>query len=130
MVAIEDAAYISIGRACGFAGLAIFCVMLGLAFEPFMATRAGDWLSLATTLVLAFYAARARTRPYKKTEAWLILPKAERPPAGIAQRVMGETLREAYFWHARQAALVSAVLLGTSAVLQATGWTWPSSVLS
>ena len=126
MAAIENAAYISIGRACGFAGLAIFCVMLGFAFEPFLATRAGGWLCLGTTLVLAFCAFRARTRPYRKTETWLILPKHARPPASIAQRVIGETLREVYLWHARQAALVSTLLLGSSVVLQATGWTWPA----
>lgn len=126
MVAIENAAYISIGRACGFAGLAIICVMMGLAFEPFLATRAGGWLCLSTTLILAFYAARARTRPYRKTETWLILPKDERPPASIAQRVIGETLREVYLWHARQAALVSMLLLAVSVLLQATGWRWPA----
>jgi hypothetical protein len=126
MVAIENAAYISIGRACGFAGLAIFCVMLGLAFEPFLATRTGGWLCLATTLVLAWCATRARTRPYRKTEAWLIIPRDQRPPASIAQRVIGETLREVYFWHARQAALVAMVLLAASVLFQATGWTWPS----
>ena len=126
MVAIENAAYVSIGRACGFAGLAIFCVMLGFAFEPFLASRAGGWLCLATTLVLVFCAAKARTRPYKKTEAWLILSKTERPPASIAQKVIGEILREVYIWHARRAALAAAVLLGASVLLQATGWTWSS----
>ena len=68
--------------------------------------------------ILAFRALTARTRPYKRTELWLILAKDARPPAGIAQRVIGEALRDTYTWFARQAAIISVVLLMTSVVLQ------------
>ena len=39
-------------RACGFASLAIFCVMIGLSFMPREAFQAGGFLSLLLTLVL------------------------------------------------------------------------------
>lgn len=124
MDAIENAAYVSVGRACGFAGLAVFCLMFGLSFEPALAARTGGVVCLAVTLILAFYAYRARTRPYKRTELWLILPKDQRPPAGVAQRLIGEALRETYLWFAKQAAIISVVLLASSLALQMTGFAW------
>ncbi|MDH3738924.1 MAG: hypothetical protein OER92_07000, partial [Alphaproteobacteria bacterium] len=109
MDAIENAAYISVGRACGFAGLAIFCVIFGLSFEPALAARAGGGLCVALALVLAVYAYRAPTRPYKRTELWLILAKDKRPPAIYAQRVIGNALRETYVWFSRQSAIIAIV---------------------
>ena len=71
MEAIENAAYISVGRACGFAALAIFCLMFGLSFDPPLAARTGGLLCLGLTVILGLYALRARSRPYKRTELWL-----------------------------------------------------------
>ena len=118
MEAIENAAYVSVGRACGFAALAIVCLMLGLAYDPAAAARTGAVLVLAVAVILALYALRARSRPYKRTELWLILPKDQRPPASFAQRVIGETLRETYLWFAQQAVVVSLILLAASLLLQ------------
>ena len=42
MEAIENAAFISVGRACGFVGLAVFCIVFGLMYDPVFAARAGD----------------------------------------------------------------------------------------
>ena len=117
MRAIENAAFTSVGRACGFFGLAIFCVMWGVSFQPDLAARVGGWLCLSAAAYLSVCALRARTRPYKRTETWLILPKTERPPAEIAQRVIGEALRETYFWFAKHAALFAVVLLVSSVAL-------------
>ncbi len=124
MQAIENAAYISIGRACGFAGLAVFCLVFGLSFEPVLAARTGGVVCLGVALILGFRAFRAPLRPYKQTELWLILSKDERPPAELAQRVIGEALRGAYIWFARQAAALAAVLLAVSIVLQLVGFFW------
>ncbi len=121
MEIIENAAFVSIGRACGFAGLAIFCVMGGLAFDPALAARTGGWLCLATALYLAMCAWRARARPYRRTETWLILRKEHRPPATIAQKVIGQALRETYLWFAKHAALIAAVLLAVSVMIQLAG---------
>ncbi len=72
-------------------------------------------------MVLAAYALRARTRPYKRTETWLILAKDQRPPAGVAQQLIGEALRETYVWFARQSAVFAIVLLASSVVLDFAG---------
>lgn len=115
---IENAAYVSVGRACGFAGLAVFCLMFGLSFDPALAARTGGAVCLAVTVILACYAATAPNRPYKRTEVWLILAKDDRPPADIAQRLIGQTLRQTYLWFARQSAIISLVLLTASLALQ------------
>ncbi len=119
MDAIKNAAFVSIGRACGFAGLAIFCLMFGLSFDLVLAARTGGMLCLTVTMVLALYGLRARSRPYKRTELWIILPKEQRPPARFAQRVVGDTLRETYLRFARQTVLVAIGLLAISLLLQA-----------
>ena len=118
MDAIENAAYVSVGRACGFSGLAIFCLMFGFAFDPALAARIGGGLCLLVAVILAAYALRARSRPYKRTEVWLMLAKDHRPPAGVAQQLIGEALRQTYIWFARQAAIIAMALLVSSLVLQ------------
>lgn len=120
MDAIENAAFVSVARACGFAGLGVFTLMFGLSFEPALAARTGGALCLMATLFLGFCAYRAPTRPYKRTELWLILAKDERPPAGIAQKVIGTVLRETYIWFAQRAAIISIVLLVAAAALRFT----------
>lgn len=123
MDAIDNAAYISVGRACGFAGLAVMCIMLGLSFEPVLAARTGGILALSLALILCVFALRAPSRPYNRTELWLILAKEHRPPAPIAQIVVGRALRDAYFWFARQVVLVAILLLATSVGLTIVGIT-------
>ncbi len=118
MNAVEKAAFISVGRACGFKGLAIFCLMFGLSFELALAARAGGILCAILTAILVLYAYRARFRRYKRTELWIILDKAERPPAGIAQKIVGQVLHETYLWFARRTAANSAVLLGAALALK------------
>ena len=39
-------AYETVLRACGFGSLAIFCVMIGLSFEPRVAFQAGGMLTM------------------------------------------------------------------------------------
>jgi hypothetical protein len=83
-------------RACGFGSLAIFCVMIGLSFEPHMAFQAGGTLTLAMAGILAYKAQEALTKPYKRTEMWLYLPKDLRPPEASAQRITSALMRETY----------------------------------
>ena len=122
MRAIETAALISVGRACGFAGLAILCVMLGLSFEPVLAARAGGLMGLGLAAILAVFGMLAERRAYQETETWLILPKEERPPAAVAQELIGKTLRETYFWFAERAMVGSMILLGASLMFKVLGW--------
>ena len=107
---IEKAAFVSVGRACGFAGFAVLCVMVGLSFEPLVAARTGGAATFAMTLFLGYRAKSSPARPYRHTEVWIMLAKAERPDDSLAQKLIGEALRDAYIWYARQTALVTVIL--------------------
>lgn len=117
MESVERAAYLSVGRACAFGGLAIFCFVVGLSYDPNLAAKSGGLLCMLMTAILLMRAASAPTRPYKTTETWLMLEGAERPSAHIAQQVIGSALREAYFWYARSTAIVTASLLAFALLL-------------
>lgn len=111
---IEHAATISIGRATGFGALAIFCVVFAFAFDPVIATRAGAILCIAMAALLGHFAMLAPLRSYRRTELWLILPKADRPPAAVAQRLIGEALRRAYLRFAEASLLLATIFAGLS----------------
>ena len=117
MQAVERAAYLSVGRACGFGALAIFCFMVGLSYDPNLAARSGGLLTMLMTAILVMRALSAPARPYRTTETWLMLEAAQRPSAHVAQQVIGSALRDAYFWYARSTATVAALLLGMALVL-------------
>lgn len=110
MDAIERAAFTSVGRACGFAGLAILCVMIGLSHEPRLAAETGGFFAFVMTLFLGYRAKVAVKRPYRDTETWLILEDWERPAKSVAQEVIGRSLREAYVWFGRHTAFVTVIL--------------------
>jgi hypothetical protein len=118
---IEQAAFVSVGRACGFASLAIFCAMTGLSFEPRLAAEFGGMLSFGLTLVLGYRARQALDRPYRQTETWLMLADTDRPQEQVAQQRIGTALREAYVWFARHAAAATVVLWLAVMVLSVTG---------
>ncbi len=89
-------AFETVLRACGFGSLAIFCVMIGLSFEPRAAFQAGGFLTMLMSAILLFKAHEARTKNYRKTEMWLYLPKEHRPPESYAQWASATVLRETY----------------------------------
>jgi hypothetical protein len=93
---MRQIAYETVMRACGFASLAIFCIMVGLSFEPRAAFQAGGFLTMLMTLVLLIKAREALTKHYRKTEMWLYLPKEVRPPEAYAQWASSTILRETY----------------------------------
>jgi hypothetical protein len=103
-------AYETVLRACGFASLAIFCVMIGLSFLPRTAFQAGGFLSMAMTLVLVFKAREARTKDHRRTEMWLYLPEDRRPPQAHAQRTIATVMRETYLIFARWTSIISIVM--------------------
>src|SRR3954471_24772339 len=72
-------------RACGFGSLAIFCVMIGLSFEPRLAFRTGGTLTIFMAGILLYKAREALTKDYRRTEMWLYIEKEHRPPAAYAQ---------------------------------------------
>lgn len=103
-------AYETVLRACGFASLAIFCVMIGLSFLPRSAFQAGGFLSMTMTLVLVLKAHGARTKDHRHTEMWLYLPKESRPPQALAQKTIALIMRETYLLFARWTAMISIVM--------------------
>jgi len=103
-------AYETVLRACGFASLAIFCIMFALSFLPRSAFQAGGFLSMVMTLVLVLKAWEARTKDHRRTEMWLYLPKESRPPQAHAQRTISAVMRETYLQFARWTALLSIVM--------------------
>jgi hypothetical protein len=102
-------AYEIVLRACGFASLAIFCVMIGMSFMPKLAFQAGGFLTTMMCAVLMYKAYEANTKDYRHTEMWLYLEKDERPPAAYAQWASATVLRETYL---RFAMWSSAVAIG------------------
>lgn len=107
---LRQAAMVSVGRACGFAGLAIACVMIGLSFDPPQMVRAGAILTFLLALALCAKAWIALKQDYRGTETWLMLPRQHKPPAEIAQATLPTVLRETYYRFARFSAGVSAGL--------------------
>jgi hypothetical protein len=100
-------AYTTVLRACAFASLAIFCVMIGLSFLPRSAFQAGGFLTIVMTLVLVLKAHEARTKDHRHTELWLYLAKESRPPQEVAQRTISTLMREIYLQFARWTAMVA-----------------------
>lgn len=98
---VENSALISVARGCGFAGLAIACGMVGFSFDPPGALKFGGFSGLLTCAVLILKALRSAGVSYRKTETWLILPEDSRPPAAIAQMVIGRARRQAFLRFAR-----------------------------
>ena len=94
-------------RACGFASLAIFCVMIGFSFAPRLAFESGGVLTMVMVGVLYLKAREARTKDYRRTEMWLYLPKELRPPNAYAQYVSSTVLRETYLTFAYWTAMIS-----------------------
>lgn len=123
MERLRIVAFQTIGRAVGFAGLAIFCVMIGLSFDPLMAVRSGGVLVLMLLSVLLMKARSALTSDHRQTEMWLYLDHCEKPAEAYAQWAAATVLRDAYFWFARWTAGV-AVLLWSAAVLFAFARDW------
>jgi hypothetical protein len=107
---MRQIAYTTVLRACAFASLAIFCVMIGLSFLPRSAFQAGGFLTIVMTLVLVLKAHEARTKDHRHTELWLYLPKERRPPQGIAQKTISTLMRETYLVFARWTAIISIMM--------------------
>ena len=103
-------AYATVLRACGFGSLAIFCFMVGLSFEPRIAFQSGGVLTMIMTGILFLKAQEARTKPYRRTEMWLYLPKEHRPPAASAQQLTSVVLRETYMTFALWTSLVAVAM--------------------
>ena len=103
-------AYETVLRACGFGSLAIFCVMIGLSFEPRVAFQTGGVLTLVMSGILIFKAQEALTKNHRRTEMWLYLPKEQRPPESYAQWASSTVLRETYLTFALWTSAIAIVM--------------------
>jgi hypothetical protein len=119
---LREAALLSVGRACGFAAFGIFCIMIGLSFDPLLMVQTGGLLSLGLTAGLLLKAGLAGRGDYRQSETWLLLPREARPPAGVAERLFVSAMREVYMRFARLAAIASIVLWMTAALLMVVGF--------
>jgi hypothetical protein len=105
---LRQTAMASVGRACGFAGLAIGCVMVGLSFDPPQMMRVGAMLTLFLAIALCLKAWIASKQDYRGTETWMMLPPEHKPPAEIAQKALSSVLRDTYLNFARFTVGISA----------------------
>jgi hypothetical protein len=103
-------AFETVLRACGFASLAIFCIMIGLSFNPRASFQAGGLLTTIMALVLILKAREALTKDHRRTEMWLYLPKEFRPPEAYAQWASATVLRDAYLSFALWSSVVAIVM--------------------
>ena len=119
-------AYETVLRACGFACLAIFCVMIGMSFDPKLAFQAGGFLTTMMAFVLVLKSREALSKDYRRTEMWLYIEKDFRPPEAYAQWASATVLRDTYLTFAMWTSVVSITmwvlalvfsLLGTTSTL-------------
>ena len=115
---IRSKAELSVARGCGFAGIAIATMMIGTIAEPVQSLVIGGVLTLLACFVLMLKANLAPRTPYKRTEVWLLLDKAERPQAPVAQQIIGGTLQEVYLRFALRAAHLASAFLLASIVMR------------
>lgn len=108
-------------KACMFAALAIFCMMVGLSYDLRLAFQTGGTLTILLSVVLVYKAIEARTKSYKKTEMWLLIPKDERPPESYAQRVSSTLLRETYLTFALWSSAVAIAMWAIAFLISLSG---------
>lgn len=119
MQRLQEMAWVSVGRGCGFAALGIVTFMFGMSGYLPGAFKAGGILTLITSLVLLFRGWQAPVRPYKRTEVWMMLDPEHRPVDSLAQSLIGETLQRTYFDFALHSTLLAACMLAISLLLDA-----------
>jgi hypothetical protein len=81
--------------------------MVGMSFNAQLAFQTGGMLTTIMVLVLLYKAREALTKDHRKTEMWLYLPKALRPPAEYAQWASATVLRDTYLMFALWTAAVA-----------------------
>jgi len=122
MEELRRIAFETVMRACGFGSLAIFCIMIGLSFQPRLSFQAGGTLSLMMVGILAYKAREAWTKPYRRTEMWLYLPKELRPPERSAQQTISMVMRETYLTFAYWSASIALFMWSAALVFALLGY--------
>lgn len=110
----RQVATVCVGRAVFFGSFGIVLFMLGFAFVPVTALRAGATMSLLMSAVLLLKSYTALTKQPRRTEVWLHLADEHRPHNPGAARFFALTLREVYALFARRVLLTSLGLFAAS----------------
>ena len=116
---IRRLADLSIARGCGFAALAVACVMISLAGNIGSVFEAGGIGCLLTAMALILKAHYASPATFKRTEVWIMLDKRERPADDIAAVWITDARRFALLKWANRMAWAAAVLLGAAVLVMA-----------
>jgi hypothetical protein len=111
---IKRLADLSIARGCGFAALAVACVMISLAGNLGSVFEAGGIGCLLTATALILKAHYASPATFKQTEVWIMLDKRERPADDIAAVWITEARRLALLTWANRMTWAAVVLLGAA----------------
>ncbi len=114
---IERLTLISIARGVGFAALGVLCLMVGFAADFVNVLRSGGIGSLLITIVLYLKAQNAFALNHKRTEVWIMLDPAERPPEDVAPRMVAEARRTILLRWSERSAWIAAAMLGLAALI-------------
>jgi hypothetical protein len=114
--------WISVARGCGFGVLAIFTTMIGFVTTPAVALDFGGFSFLLMATILILKARMAPSMSYRRTEVWLMLDEGLRPPADVAQVLIGRVRADVLLACARLSAWSAALLLALSLLLKIAGW--------
>jgi hypothetical protein len=115
---LDEAAEFSVARGSGFAGLAIFVLMIAMIYEPRQSFEIGGVCCLIACLTLVLMATSAEKTPYKRTEVWLLLDASDRPTAEVAQRLITGARRMAFLKFAHMWGSLAAAMLTVAIVMR------------
>ena len=97
---IEQAAAVSVRRACAFSLFAIWVIMMALVYDPMMSLRSGAILVTLMGAILMLKGYRAPHRDHRRTEVWQAVKSELKLPAEQARALINATLQDTYFHHA------------------------------
>lgn len=121
MDSVRDAAFLSVGRAVGYAAFGILTLTVSLSFDPVLALKSGGLLLLLLFAALLLKAQRVDIADYRHTEVWSLLDRSKRPDERVAGRIVVDALREACFWFARWTAGAAAATWAAALILTLLG---------
>jgi hypothetical protein len=116
MQQIEEAAYLSVMRACSYATLAAFTIAMGFAGQPSLALKAVGIVALLTAVVLLIKAERADRMPYRQTEAWMMAGDGAKLDPKQCQKIVTEARRKAFQHFGLSAGRIAVAFLAMSLI--------------
>ncbi len=118
MEEIRAAAHFCIGRAVGFAGLAISVIMISCSFDFTISLKMGLALTLAMTSVLFWHYQTAHTKKPERSEVWITLPVEYRPKNEASRDVFRRVMAETYLFYTVRAFSFSLLMLALWAAFE------------